>query len=70
MSGVEKQAGCTVDDIMRYENGEMDEAETIAFFQGMIDTGFVWQLQGSYGRTAAALIDTGFCHMAHQKREA
>lgn len=50
-----------VDDIIRYENGEMTEEETIEFFQGMIDSGEVWHLQGHYGRTAMALIHAGDC---------
>jgi hypothetical protein len=28
----------------------------------LIDTNTVWQLQGSFGRTAAHLIETGVCH--------
>lgn len=50
-----------VRDLMKFEDGEMDEQETIDLFQKLIDTGTAWQLQGSYGRTAAALIANGFC---------
>jgi hypothetical protein len=46
-------------DIMAYENGEMSEPEIIDFFQYLVDTGMAWQLQGHYGRTATALIETG-----------
>ena len=49
-----------VDDIMRYEAGTMTEEEVIDFFQGLVDTGMAWRLQGSYGRTAKALIDYGW----------
>ena len=53
----------SVDQIMRYENGEMDdEEEIIAFFQDLIDSGLAWSLQGSYGRTAKTLIAMGHCH--------
>lgn len=53
-----------VDDIIRYENGEMKESEVIEFFQGMVNSGVVWQLQGSYGRTAQALIEAGLVEPA------
>jgi len=33
----------------------------VAMFQEMINDGTVWQLQGSYGRTAQALIAGGIC---------
>lgn len=50
-----------LDQILAYEQGEMDESEFIIFFQDLIDTGFAWQLQGSYGRTARSLIASGDC---------
>lgn len=50
-----------VDFIIRFEQGEADEDEIIAEFQKMIDDGSVWHLQGFYGRTAAALIEQGYC---------
>lgn len=49
----------TVGFIMDFENGELDKDQIIEGFQHLVDTGIVWQLQGSYGRTAAALISTG-----------
>ena len=51
-----------VGQIMAFEAGELDEEATIELFQNLIDTGLAWQLQGSYGRTAAALIEDGRCH--------
>lgn len=59
-----------VADIMRYESGEMGMDEVVAFFQRLIDDGIVWQLQGSYGRTAHNLITSGLCHTAKRKSEA
>lgn len=50
-----------VTDIIDFENGEMDEDQIAGFFQGMINSGVVWQLQGFYGRTAVALIEAGEC---------
>lgn len=50
-----------VNKIMKYEGGEMSEEETIDFFQELINNGMAWTLQGSYGRTAKALIEAGQC---------
>ncbi len=46
--------------IIAYENDDLDEHESIMLFGELIRTGVVWQLQGGYGRTAAALINGGF----------
>ena len=48
--------------IMAFESGQLDDDAIIAGFQYLIDSGLVWSLQGSYGRTAAGLIETGHCH--------
>lgn len=58
-----------VNDIMAYENGDLDEDETIAFFQGLVDSGMAWQLQGSYGRAAQRLIQDGLVKLPNQKRK-
>jgi len=47
--------------IIAYEQGAMDEAEVIEFFQELIDSGLAWRLQGHYGRTARRLIEAGLC---------
>jgi hypothetical protein len=50
-----------VDKIIAFESGEMSHDEIISFFQQLIDTGLVWQLQGAYGRAAEQLILSGAC---------
>jgi hypothetical protein len=53
-----------IDNIIAYEQGDLSEADTIKMFQEMINDGSAWTLQGHYGRTAAALIDAGYCTKA------
>jgi len=48
-----------VDKILAYETGEMEKGKVLAFFQELVNTGLAWKLQGSYGRMAARLIETG-----------
>lgn len=48
--------------IIAYEDGDLSADETVALFQALIDSGLAWTLQGHYGRTARALIESGVCH--------
>lgn len=50
-----------IDKIIAFEQGDLDEDDTIELFQELIDSGLAWQLQGSYGRMANALIQNGYC---------
>jgi hypothetical protein len=51
-----------VSQIIAFEAGTMSDDDMVAFFQELIDDGSAWTLQGHYGRTAKALIDSGLCH--------
>jgi hypothetical protein len=48
-----------VDDIIRYESGESTMLEALELHGALIRSGQAWSLQGHYGRTAAALIESG-----------
>ena len=50
-----------VESIVKFENGDMSESEVVDFFQEIINSGLVWQLQGFYGRIAEDLIEEGLC---------
>ena len=45
--------------IIDLESGDLDVTGQLNLFSHLIKTGMVWDLQGSYGRTAASLIGTG-----------
>jgi hypothetical protein len=49
-----------IDRIMAYEQGDLDDEEALQLFSDLVKCGLAWQLQGHYGRTAAALITTGW----------
>tara|TARA_B100000131_G_scaffold246242_1_gene239125 strand:- start:3351 stop:3542 length:192 start_codon:yes stop_codon:yes gene_type:complete len=51
------------ENMIKYENGDMEAGEVMQFFQELIDSGLAWKLQGHYGRTANALIEEGLCRV-------
>lgn len=55
-----------VEKIIEYENGELDDEQTIELFQHLIDKGTIWHLQGHYQRTAYALVQEGLCTQKFQ----
>ena len=53
-----------LDQVVKYESGELDDPTTIELFQSLIESGLAWSLPGNYGRTARELISLGVCHPA------
>lgn len=49
-----------VGQLMAFENGELSAYDTLELFAQLIASGMAWQLQGSYGRAAASLIERGY----------
>ncbi len=54
-----------VNQIMAYEQGDMDDEEVIDFFQTLLDTRIIYSLQGSYQRQAQALLEAGYIERTH-----
>lgn len=48
-----------VERVMAFEAGTLPEDQTLDLFQELVDTGMAWELQGTYGRTALSLINSG-----------
>jgi len=48
-----------VDDALVVDYEEDPEGVALDAWQLLVDSGVAWQLQGSFGRQAAALIDAG-----------
>jgi hypothetical protein len=44
-------------------NDEATEEEQIEAYQGLIDSGQAWLLEGHVGRTAHGLIEAGLCRL-------
>ena len=49
-----------LDSIIAYELGELNDQEVVCLFSDLVKSGMAWSLQGSYGRTANALIEEGW----------
>lgn len=50
----------TLDDMMDYESGKLDEKGTKRLFQNLVNSGQAWHLQGMYGRAANDMLESGF----------
>ena len=49
--------GDFINDVIKYEEGNMPNEEIISYFQYLVDSGIAWTLQGHYGRMAMHLIE-------------
>jgi len=54
------EASTLVDNIIAYEQGELNDREIVCLFADLVRSGMAWSLQGHYGRTANALIKEGW----------
>lgn len=55
-----------VDDIIAMEDGTATEEQTILAMQQMINSGQAWKMQGSYGRAAMSMIESGVCMLGEE----
>lgn len=58
-STVEPAAYNLLDNIIAYEQGDLDDEQALELFQHIYDEGHYTWLQGSYGRTLQVLLDRG-----------
>ena len=52
-------SGLDINEIIAFEQGDLEEGRLVALFQKLTDSGHVWTMQGVYGRTAIHLIAQG-----------
>ena len=46
--------------MIAWEEGRLDQGQTVQLFQYLVETGMCWRLHGIYGRTAHDLIQGGW----------
>jgi len=52
-----------VDKMIAYEMGDMNDEETVEFFQELLDRRLINSLQGTYQRIATLLLELGHIEM-------
>jgi len=52
--------------LLAYQNGELDEDQEVEMFQGLINSGLAWRLEGAVGRQAMRLIEAGRCMLGEE----
>jgi hypothetical protein len=55
-----------INSVIAYEKQALDEAATVAMFQGLVDTGLLWSIepQQRYRAAASALVSAGKVQMS------
>lgn len=56
------------DSMLAWEEGELNDDETVVLFQHLVDNGMAWTLQGMYGRQAQRLIDAELVHLPERAK--
>ena len=59
-SAAERSSYDVTSGIIEFESGQLDDQGVLKLFSELVKSGLVWNLQGSYGRMAASLIDAGY----------
>jgi hypothetical protein len=49
--------------MVAYEQGDLNQEDTIQLFQELCDTGMITNLQGHYGRFAFQLMEAGLINV-------
>ncbi|WJN63081.1 hypothetical protein [Streptomyces phage phiScoe3] len=52
--------GSLVIDLISYEEGALDDEQTLELFGTLVKSGMAWTLQGHYGRVASNMIESGY----------
>lgn len=55
--------------LQAYESGDLSQGEIVAMFQELVDSGVIHHLQGSYGRAAMALAQSGLIKVPQETAE-
>lgn len=55
--------------LIAYENGTLDDNDTVVLFQNLIDSGLIFSLQGHYMRVVKDLVEAGLVDLSTDTEE-
>lgn len=55
--------------LIAYENGTLDDNDTVVLFQNLIDSGLIFSLQGHYMRVVKDLVEAGLIDLSTDTEE-